>query len=71
MKQFNITAQVLDLCGKDINQSILMNEVVVSENETDAKKKFEFDLLVDDIILQRILSVEEIVQANAWLLPTL
>jgi hypothetical protein len=42
-----------------------MNEVVVSANETDAKKKFEFDLLVDDIILQRILSVEEIVQANA------
>ncbi len=64
MKQFNITAQVFDLCGKDIDQSILMNEVVSSENETDAKKKFEFNLLVDDIVVQKILSVEEIVQAT-------
>jgi hypothetical protein len=62
MKQFNVTAQVYDMCGKNIGQSLLMNEVIFSDNEHNAKKKFEFDLLVDDIIVQKILSVEEIVQ---------
>jgi hypothetical protein len=60
MKNFNITAQVFDLC-KDPRQSILYNEVIKSDNIDQAKKQFEFELLVDDIVIQKILSVEEIV----------
>lgn len=59
MKQFNITAQVCDMC-QDPQQSILYNEVVRSDTSDNAKKKFEFELLVEDIIVQKILSVEEI-----------
>jgi hypothetical protein len=59
MKQFNITAQVVDMCSNP-EQSILYNEVLQSKDADQAKKQFEFDLLVDDIIVQKILSVEEI-----------
>ena len=61
MKQFNITAQVVDMCS-DPEQSILYNEIIQSKNEDQAKKQFDFDLLVDDIIVQKILSTEEIFQ---------
>jgi hypothetical protein len=59
MKQFNITAQVFDLC-QDPSQALLYNEVIQGESEEKAKKRFEFNLLVDDIIVQKILSIEEI-----------
>jgi hypothetical protein len=62
MKKFNITAQVMDMCGDNPGQSILYNEVIESYDRTKAEKQFSFDLLVDDIIVQKILSVEEISQ---------
>jgi hypothetical protein len=65
MKQFNITAQVIDMCGDNPGQNILYNEVVTSHDIEDAQKQFKFDLLVDDIIVQKILSVEEISQDAA------
>jgi hypothetical protein len=64
MKQFNITAQVVDMCSNP-EQSMLYNEVLQSKDADQAKKQFEFDLLVDDIIVQKILSVEEIPQEAA------
>ena len=64
MKLFNITAQVFDMC-KDPEQSILYNEVIQSNNIDNAKKKFEFELVIDDIIVQKILSVEEIINVTA------
>jgi hypothetical protein len=62
MKQFNITAQVVDMCGTNPGQSLLYNQMILSKDEDQAKKQFEFDLLVDDIIVQKILSTEEIFQ---------
>lgn len=62
MKQFNITAQVVDMCGPNPGQSLLYNQMILSKDEDQAKKQFEFDLLVDDIIVQKILSTEEIFQ---------
>lgn len=59
MKLFNITAQVVDMCANP-GKSILYNEVLKSKDADQAKKQFEFDLLVDDIIIQKILSVDEI-----------
>jgi len=50
---------------KDPEQSILYNEVIQSNNIDNAKKKFEFELLIDDIIVQKILSVEEIINVTA------
>jgi hypothetical protein len=60
MKQFNITAQVVDMCGTNPGQSLLYNQMILSKDEDQARKQFEFDLLVDDIIVQKILSVEKI-----------
>lgn len=62
MKQFNITAQVVDMCGINPGQSLLYNQMILSKDEDQAKKQFEFDLLVDNIIVQKILSTEEIFQ---------
>lgn len=62
MKKFNITAQVYDMCGQNIAQSLLINEIVCSVNADEAQEKFKFDLLVDDIVVQKIFSVEEISQ---------
>lgn len=62
MKEFNITAQIMDMCGENPGQSILYNEVILSKDSDSAKKQFEFDLLVNDIVVQKILSVEEISQ---------
>jgi hypothetical protein len=60
MKQYNITAQIYDLC-KDPRQSLLYNQVITSDNIDNAKNQFEIELLVDDIVIQKILSIEEIV----------
>jgi hypothetical protein len=65
MKLFNITAQVFDTCGNNPSQSILYNEVIKNKNECLAKKQFEFELLIDDIFIQKILSVEEISQVSS------
>jgi hypothetical protein len=65
MKEFNITAQVVDMCGDNPGQSILYNEVIESHDKIKAEKQFTFDLLVDDIIVQKILSIEEISKAQA------
>lgn len=62
MKQFNITAQVVDMCGTNPGQSLLYNQIILSKDEDQAKKQFEFDLLLDDIVVQKILSTEEIFQ---------
>lgn len=64
MRLFNITAQVIDTCS-DPKQSIIYNETIKSKDEDQAKKQFEFDLLIDDIIIQKILSIEEIHQITA------
>jgi hypothetical protein len=53
MKKFNITAQVMDMCGDNPGQSILYNEVIESYDRTKAEKQFSFDLLVDNIIVQK------------------
>jgi hypothetical protein len=60
MKKFNITAQVVDMCGINPGQSLLYNQMILSKDEDQARKQFEFDLLVGDIIVQKILSVEKI-----------
>jgi hypothetical protein len=60
MKQFNITAQVVDMSGTNPGQSLLYNQMILSKDEDQARKQFEFGLLVDDIIVQKILSVEKI-----------
>lgn len=62
MRQFNITAQVVDMCGTNPGQSLLYNQIILSKDEDQAKKQFEFDLLLDDIFVQKILSTEEIFQ---------
>lgn len=63
-KTYNVTAQVYDMCGNDIGQSILYNELIESSDSKKAEKQFIFNLLVDDIVVQKILSVEEIPQPN-------
>jgi len=65
MKEFNVTAQVVDMCGDNPGQSILYNEVIESDDKIKAEKQFTFDLLVDNIIVQKILSIEEISKAQA------
>jgi hypothetical protein len=64
MRTFNVTAQVCDMCGDNPGQSLLYNEIVHSSDKDKAEKQFTFNLLIDDIIVQKILSVEEIPQAN-------
>ena len=62
MKQFNITAKAYDLCSSDPQQSILINEVRESTNPESAKDKFHLTMLADDIVVEKILSAEEISQ---------
>lgn len=59
MKEYNITAQVIDTCSNP-KQTLLMNEVVQSTNKDSAKDLFTLNLLVDDIVVMKILSIEEI-----------
>lgn len=65
MKTFNITAKAYDLCSSDPRQSILINEVIESLNIESAKDKFNLIMLTDDIIVEKILSAEEISQDAA------
>lgn len=65
MKTFNVTAQAYDTCGNNPNQMILMNEVIHAQNSEEAEKKFTVNLLVDDIVVNKILSTEEISQDAA------
>lgn len=60
MKQYNITAKAYDLCSSDPKQSILINGVVDSTNEESAKDLFKLNMLIDDIVVEKILSAEEI-----------
>lgn len=64
-KTYNITAQAYDLCSSNPQQSILINEVVCSTNPESAKDLFSINMLVEDIVVSKILSVEEIVQEAA------
>lgn len=64
MKQFNITAQAYDMCGSNPRQSILINEVVESTNPESARDLFTLNMLVEDIVVSKILSTEEISQAT-------
>lgn len=65
MKDFNITAQVYDVCGSNPSQMILMNEIINAHNSEEAEKKFTINLLIDDIVVNKILSTEEISQDAA------
>lgn len=65
MKTFNITAKAYDLCSSNPKQSILINEVIQSANEESAKDSFKLNMLVDDIVVEQILSAEEISQDAA------
>jgi hypothetical protein len=65
MKKFNITAQAYDLCSSNPKQSILVNNVIESSNEQLAKDLFSRNMLIDDILVKNILSVEEISQEAA------
>lgn len=60
MKTFNVTAQAYDNCSINPNQMILINEVIHANNPDEAEKKFAFNLLVEDIVVNKILSTEEI-----------
>ena len=62
MKHFNITAKAYDLLSLDPKQSILINEVIESHNAESAKDKFKLNMLIDDIVVEKILSAEEISQ---------
>lgn len=63
--KYNITAQAYDLCGSNPKQSILINDIIESNNPESAKDLFKLNMLVDDIVTERILSVEEISQAQS------
>lgn len=60
MKQFNITAQAYDLCSSNPKQSILINSIINSCNKESAEDLFRLNMLIDDIIVEKILSSEEI-----------
>ena len=62
MKQFNVIAQVFDMCGSNPGKKVLYSEIVRSKNEDQARKRFEFQLLIDDIITHEIVSVEKVSQ---------
>lgn len=63
--KYNITAQAYDLCGSNPKQSILINDIIESNNPESAKDLFKLNMLVDDIVTERILSVEEISQVQS------
>jgi len=65
MKHYNITAKAYDMASSNPKQSILINEVIRSTNTESAKDIFKLQMLVEDIIVDNILSVEEISQEAA------
>lgn len=58
MKTFNITAQIYNNCDK-YKQTLLMNEIIESNNKESAKDLFKLNLIERNEILVKILSVEE------------
>jgi len=62
MKIFNITAQAYDLCASNPKQSILLNDTVNSTNSESAQDLFKLKMLIEDIVVEKILSSEEISQ---------
>jgi hypothetical protein len=65
MKKFNITAKAYDLCASNPKQSILINDTVDSTNSESAKDLFKQKMLIEDILVEKILSSEEISQEAA------
>lgn len=61
MKTFNITAKAYDMTSSNPKQSILINDIVKSTNIESAKDLFKLNMLIDDIVIEKIFSVEEIV----------
>lgn len=64
MKTFNITAQVYE-SNDPTKQTILLNEEVNSNSESEARSKFENYHIVPHYKLVKIYSVEEIVKVVA------
>lgn len=65
MKTFNVTAQAYDSCSSTPYQILLLNELVKADSSEEAEKKFCLQLLIDDMIVTKILSSEEIAQDAA------
>lgn len=61
MKTFNVTAKAYDMASSNPKQSILINDIVKSTNIESAKDLFKLNMLIDDIVIEKIFSVEEIV----------
>lgn len=61
MKTFNITAKAYDMTSSDPKQSILINDIIKSASAESAKDLFKLNMLIDDIVIEKIFSVEEIV----------
>jgi hypothetical protein len=59
MSKYYISSEVMDMCSNP-GKTLPYNEIVESKNEEEAKKFFEFNLLVDDIIVQKIISIHKI-----------
>lgn len=56
-KSFNITAQVYPKEDK-YKQTLLINSVIESTNESSAKDLFKLNMILDNMVLVKILSVE-------------
>ena len=65
MKTFNITAKAYDLCSSNPKQSILINDTIKHNDANSAQNLFVSKMLIDDIIIEKILSTEEICQGVA------
>lgn len=61
MKTFNITAQIYPKSDKH-KQTILINEIIESSNKQSAIDLFKLNLIEQNDILVKILSVEQISQ---------
>lgn len=61
MKTFNITAQIYLKTDK-YKQTILMNELIESTNRITAEDIFKLNLIINDAVLVKILSIETIPQ---------
>jgi hypothetical protein len=64
MKQFNITAQIYE-SNDPFKQTILMNELIQSLYMESAIDLFKLNLIEQNAVLVKVLSVEEISQVAA------
>ena len=64
MKQFNITAQIYE-SHDPFKQTILMNELIQSLYIESAIDLFKLNLIEQNVVLVKVLSVEEISQVAA------